>query len=204
MDNTMTTLEKTLKEETMKTFKLIRTAVGAGLLVLGLGLLKDAHAANPDTMTITVTPGGVNYAVVITSPQIGGYAFGIVNVGATTIATEAISVQNAGNISAYFSLGVVDTTGGGLAWTNSTSPANVTYTMQGLFNTTQPANGSFVGAGNNVPAAAPGTAANHFNQGTTKTLPGASANLWLQLQMPTGVADSSAHTLVLAITGQSS
>src|SRR5262245_54657044 len=109
-------------------------------------------------MTITVTPGGVNYAVLITSPQIGGYAFGVVNVGVTTIATEAISVQSAGTISEYFSLGVVDSTGGGLAWSNSTAYGNTTYVMQGLFNGVQPSSATFAGAANNVPASAPLTA----------------------------------------------
>jgi hypothetical protein len=80
----------------------------------------------------------------------------------------------------------------------------VTYTMQGLFQSAQPLSANFSGAPNNIPAAIPGTAANRFGQGTTKTLPAASANLWLQLQMPTGVADTGAHTLVLSVNGQAS
>jgi hypothetical protein len=184
--------------------KAVHAVLATGLIVLGLGLVKEAQAANPDTMTITVTPGGVNYAVTISSPFVTGYNFGTVNVGVTTVSTAAISVQNSGNISEYFSLAVVDATGGGLAWTNAAAPANVTYTMQGLFQSAQPLSANFAGAGNNIPAAIPGTAANKFGQGTTQTLPAASANLWLQLQMPTGVADTGAHTLVLSVNGQAS
>jgi hypothetical protein len=191
----------------MKTTHTIKAVVASGLLLLGLGMFKDAHAVpgNPDTMLISVTPSGVNYAVTITSPEVQGYDFAQVNVGATTISTKPIAVQNSGNISEFFSLAVNDITGGGNAWTNSTSPANVTYTMQGQFVPTaaaQPGDATFAGAGNNLPTAAPGTASGKFNQGATRTLPLASKDLWLQLQMPTGVAENGQHTLVLAITGQ--
>jgi hypothetical protein len=205
MASTPTPMTQLKKGELMKTLKkAAQAALATGLIVLGLGMFKEAQAANPDTMTITVTPGGVTYSVTISSPFLSGYNFGTVNVGVTTVSTVAIAVQNSGNISEYFSLGVVDTTGGGLAWTNAAAPNITTYTMQGLFQADQPESANFAGAGNNIPTAAPGTAANRFGQGTTRTLPAASANLWLQLQMPTGVADTGAHTMVLSINGQSS
>ncbi len=189
----------------MKTFtQVAKVALASGLLVLGLGVLSKTYAANPDTMVVTVTPGGVTYAVAITSPQVGGYAFGVVNVGLTTISTEAVSVQNAGNIAAYFSLAVADTTGGGNAWANDLSAATTTYAMYALFNATQPAEASFNGATNNVPAAVPGAAATRHGQASTKTNPGISQNLWLRLGMPTGVAESGQHTLVLSVNGQGS
>ncbi len=189
----------------MKTTKSwMKAVMTAGLLVLGLGVVNKVHAANPDTMVITVTPGGVTYAVTITSPQVGGYAFGVVNIGLTTISTEAISVQNSGNISAYFSLAVADTTGGGNAWANDLSAATTTYAMYALFNATQPAEASFNGATNNVPAAVPGAAATRHGQASTKTGPGLSQNLWLRLGMPTGVAENGEHTLVLSVNGQAS
>ncbi len=188
----------------MKTFKSIAKAVlSAGLLVLGLGVLSKTYAANPDTMVVTVTPGGVTYAVAITSPQVGGYAFGVVNVGLTTISTEAVSVQNAGNIAAYFSIGVVDVTPT-FGWANDLTAATTTYAMYALFNATQPAEASFNGATNNVPEAAPGAAATRHGQASTKTNPGISQNLWLRLGMPTGVDDSGQHTLVLSVNGQGS
>src|SRR4051812_38406796 len=191
----------------MKTQHAIKVVLGSGLIVLSLGLFQKAHAVpgNPDTMLISVTPSGVNYAVTITSPEVQGYDFAAVNVGFTTISTKPVAVQNSGNISEFFSLAVNDITGGGNAWTNSTSPANVTFTMQGELVATaagQPSNASFAGANNNLPTAAPATASGKFNQGATKTLPLASKDLWLQLQMPTGVAETGQHTLVLAITGQ--
>jgi hypothetical protein len=188
----------------MKTLKnAVKVALASGLMVLGLGLMKEAQASgNPDTMTITVTPGGVTYAVAITSPEVQGYDFGTVTIGQTTISTKSISVQNFGNISEFLSLGVQDTTPA-VGWTNAAAPANVTYTMQGLFQAGQPLSANFAGASNNVPSAPPGTASGKFGEGTTKTLPLASQTLWLQLQMPTGVAENAQHTLVLSINGQS-
>src|SRR3954470_23299694 len=185
----------------MKTTHAIKAAIGSGLLLLGLGMFMDAQAVpgNPDTMLISVTPSGVNYAVTITSPEVQGYDFAAVNVGFTTISTKPVAVQNSGNISEFFSLAVNDITGGGNAWTNSTSPANVTYTMQGLLVATaagQPSDATFAGANNNLPTTAPVAASGKFNQGATRTLPLASKDLWLQLGMPTGVAETGQHTLV--------
>jgi hypothetical protein len=183
----------------------VKSLLVAGLILGTWGAFGKAYAANPDTLTVTVTPSGALYGVLITSPEVQGYDFGAVNVGATTISTKPIAVQNTGNISEYFSLGVVDITAGGVAWTNAASPANVTYVLQGQFVATgaaQPADASFAGAANNVPVTPPVTAASKFNQGTTRTIPSNSQDLWLQLKMPTGLAESGQHTLVLSINGQ--
>jgi hypothetical protein len=188
----------------MNTYKHMKAVVSAGLIVLGLGLFSKAQAANPDTMSLFVTPSGFTYAVSIASPEVQGYDFTSVAINATTISTKAITVTNTGNISEYFSLAVNDITGGGNGWTNSTSNGNKTYVMQGLIQSAQPANATFAGATNNVPAAVPGTAASHFGQGTTQVAPLGTGNVWLQLLMPTGVSDTGQHTLVLSVNGQAS
>ena len=115
----------------------VRTAVIAGLMVLGLGVVQKAEALGTptDTMNILIRPD-VTYAVDISSPFVQGYNFGLVQVAGTTISTVAIQVENAGNIVEFFSLGVVDTTGGGNAWTNngsSLNPGTTSYVMQGVF-----------------------------------------------------------------------
>ena len=185
----------------MNTLKRLRnTAVFLGLFALGMGLAKKAEAANPDTMTITVTPGNVNYAVTISSPYASGYNFGTVNLGLTTVSTQAIGVQNTGTLSAFYALSVVDTTGGN-AWTNSTSATHNTYAMQGLFQANQPLESTFAGGANNI-AGSPTTGENKYGQTSTKTNPSASLNLWLNLLMPTGVNAGGAHTLVLYVNAQ--
>jgi len=182
----------------------------AGLLILGWGIRNEVQASgNPDTMTVMVTPG-VTYAVAITSPAVAvqGYDFTTVNIGQSTISTKPIGVANAGNCDEFFSIGVVDVTPS-VAWANALNPATTTYAMHALFVGTgapQPSTSTFAvdTLANYAPEAAPGTANGKFGQGSSKTLPGASQDLYLLLRMPTAVHDSSQHTLTLSINGQGS
>jgi hypothetical protein len=190
--------------------KAVQAVLTSGLIVLGLGWTQKAHAINgsTDTITVTVTPD-VQYSVQITSPELQGYDFGLVRVGATTISTLSIAVKNSGDISEYFSMAVNDNSGGN-SWTNngaSLAPGTTSYVMQGFFVATptpQPANSSFNGAAQNIPTSPPTTATNKFGQTGGKTAAGDSQYLWLRLHMPTAVNDSSQHSLVLSINGQSS
>ncbi len=96
----------------MKTLlkRMLHGSIAAGLLVLGLGLAQKVHAASTDTITLSVTPSGVSYAVQITSPTDGSsYSFGSIALGATTGSTAAIGVKNVGTISEYFVMKVGNT-----------------------------------------------------------------------------------------------
>src|SRR5882672_11303697 len=92
----------------------MKAVFAAGLMVLGLGLgTRKAEASpNPDTMLVSVTPGGFTYGVVISSPLNNGsdgttgYDFTQVNLGATTISTVAIVVKSSGTIAEFFSLAI--------------------------------------------------------------------------------------------------
>jgi hypothetical protein len=187
--------------------------MAAGLMVLGLGWVKDAQAANPDTMrmTVSVNPASVNYSVTITSPQVQGYDFGQVNIGATTTSTEPIVVTNSGNIAAFYSIGVQDITAGGVDWTNngaSLSAATTSYYIQARLVDTgagQPVESGFNGATYNAPETAPAAADGLFAQGSgaaNKNAPGSAKDLWLRLSMPTGVIETGVHTLVMSINAQ--
>src|ERR1700680_2995494 len=85
--------ENTLKEGPMKTYlkHMTKAVLAAGLMILGLGVMKAQAAGNPDTMTISVTPS-VTYAVTITSVNPNGYQFGQIALAATTISTWAIEI----------------------------------------------------------------------------------------------------------------
>jgi hypothetical protein len=188
--------------------KMTQVVMAAGLIVLGLGMAKQAYAVagSTDTITVTVTPD-VQYSVQITSPELQGYDFGLVRVGQSTISTLAIAVKNNGDIQEYFSLAVNDTTGGN-AWTNngaSLAAGTTSFVMQGFFQATstpQPPTSSLNGLAQNIPTTPPSTATNKFGQTGGKTAAGASQDLWLRLHMPTAVNESGQHTLVLAINGQ--
>ena len=92
---------------------------------------------------VSVTPGNPTYAVSITSPEVGGYDFGSVNLGASTISTLGIVVKSSGTISEYFAMSV--TADGG--WTpvvvDSAAPAYNKFELQGHFAAAQPLDSSF-------------------------------------------------------------
>jgi len=186
-----------------KTHKAITVSLAAGLLVLGLGMAQKAMAANPDTITLSVTPGNVAYGVSITSPMAEGYVFGTVNLGATTLSTAAIAVQNSGTISEYFSLKVSNSSPD--SWTPLSAdgtPDHNEFELLGRFNSTQPTSATFSATDDIVDGSFEDPAAAKFGQASTKTAPSNSQNLWLKLIMPTTVSSSSQQTLTLSINGQ--
>jgi len=199
----------------MKTLRQVaRVALGSRLIVLGVGLFKDAVAVNPDTMrmTVSVNAGSVGYGVAITSPEVQGYDFGAVDIAATTISTLPILVTNNGTLLEYFSVGVQDITPT-YAWTNngaSLTAGATSYVMQARFVTVgagQPVETAFNGANFNAPSAPPTPASGLFNQAAGlagKTSPSGAKHLWLRLQMPTAVEETNAHTMVLTVNGQGS
>src|ERR1700679_2632229 len=112
----------------------MRRTLITGLMVLGWGVVtQQAHAGTTDQMLISVTPGNVTYAVGISSPEVGGYAFGTVNLGQTTISTLAIVVKSSGTIAEYFSLAVTADGGWTAVTVDTAAPAYNTFEMQGHF-----------------------------------------------------------------------
>ncbi len=171
-----------------------------GLMVMGLGMGK-AWAWNPDTMVVSVTPS-VTYSVSISSPMNQGYQFGTVALGATTISTVAIAVSNNGTVAESFSLAITNSAPGN--WAPAGSSGADQFRMSGYFNTTQPADGTF-GAADDLTTSVPGTAANKFGQGVTKTNASSSKNLWLRLVMPTSITGAAVQqTMTLTVNGQGS
>ena len=191
----------------MNTRTIVRSILAAGLLVLGLGVVGKLEAApNPDTMVVSVTPGGYTYAVVITSPITGGttgYDFTQVNLGATTISTLAIVVKSSGTISEYFSLAISNSLQDGWTPVSSAAPTLGHFRMMGYFTgaSGQASDASFADSLTTTP---PGTAGTLYGQSTTgKTAPGNTNNLWLRLTMPDQVANQNAQSMVLTVNGQS-
>jgi len=174
--------------------------VALGAVALSVGLLGKAQAVNPDTMVVSVTPS-VTYSVAIASPMTGGYQFGTVALGATTISTAAIVVTNNGNVAQYFSMSISNSSPG--TWApNAGVPASDQYRMMGFFNATQPAASTFVDA---MTTSVPGVAATLYGQASTRTNASAARNLWLRLEMPTAMTGAvSAQTMTLTINGQAS
>src|SRR5690348_2800442 len=187
--------------------KRLKQVLATGLVFVGIGLLGNrAEAQQPDTMTLSVTPGGVTFSVQISSVNGSGYQFGTVNIAGTTVSTAAITVANAGggNAAEYFGMKVSNTSPDN--WTPQTSaPAADQFRLTGEMTTNQPAQG--VGGfptADVITGTFPGSAATLYGQASTKTAVSASKNLWLQLEMPTSLntGTGGAQTMTLYIQGQ--
>lgn len=175
-----------------------------GVLFVGALLAAKASAASTDTIVLSVTPGGITYGVVITSPEAGGYDFGQVNFQATTVSTVAISVQNAGNAPEYFSIAVTNTNPDGWTAIGSGTPGFNQFTLMArLLNSgsTQPAPSAFDVNLDTVTATAPSVAAGRYNQ-SSWTNPGVSKDLWLKLTMPTSAGSAATQRMTVMINGQ--
>ncbi len=181
-----------------------------GLVMLGMGSVWKANAGTFDTMNVLVTPGNPSYGVTITSVTAGvGYNFGSVNLAASTASTHAIGVLNSGTVSEYFVMSISTSSGGSANW----KPAGVggsagidVFELYGRYyasGSTIPGDAAF-GATDFIGGTAGTAGASTYAQGVTKTAGGVSKDLWLRLQMPTGMSlsDSSQRTLVLTVTGQ--
>lgn len=111
------------------------------ILVLGVLLMvtiltgaSTAFAANPATITVTVTIQ--NLSVSATGP----IAFGTVLAGSITVSTDSSHIINDGNVTETFSLDVTNPAG----WTAVQAATGVDeYALHALFNSGQPAAGAF-------------------------------------------------------------
>ena len=185
----------------------LRKVLVTGLAVLSVGWISGkAQAASTDTITISLTPN-TTFAVTISSPYVGGYNFGQVNLNSTTVSTLAITLTNSGSIYEYFGISVSSPTSGG--WSpNSVGPSTDTFRLSGLLNAIgqgQPAPGSanFTALTNTAPS----TASGKYGQGVTKTSPTAGNNqqqLWLQMEMPFTLnsGGTGPQTMTIRVTGQ--
>ena len=193
----------TFKEGQQHMNSYMKKLVGAGLMAVGLGLIgRNAHAANPDAMQISVTPS-VTYAVTITSVNASGYQFGTVALNSTTQSTAAITVANSGNVAEYFSMAVTNTSGNWAA--SASAPTTDNFRLIGLFNATEPASSSFQ-TSDALTNSTPGAAATLYGHASTKTNPSANQKLWLRLEMPQSLntGTTGAQTMTLTVTGQAS
>ena len=160
-------------------------------------------ASTSDQIIVSVTPGNPAYASGISSPEVGGYDFGSVNLGATTISTLAIVVKSSGTISEYFSMSV--TADGG--WTpvvvDTAAPAYNTFELQGHFAATQPANATFSTTNDSCDHLR--LQARHQDALQPKgaqTVPGNSQNLWMKLRLPVSTGLSGQRLLTVTVNGQ--
>jgi hypothetical protein len=185
----------------------LKKVLATGLMVVGLGWMgqkAEAVGPNPDSMIVSVTPGGTQFGVYITSVNANGYQFGTVNLGETTVSTAAIVVKSSGTVSEYFAMSVTSD-GGADAWSPLSAdgtPAHNEFELLGRFQVAQAGEAAFDTTDDIVDGSVEASAGK-YNQGSLgKTAPGNTQNLWLMLKMPGSVSSSSQRLLTLAITGR--
>ena len=187
----------------------LKRVLATGLLLMGIGIVgRRAEAAQPDTMTLSVTPGNITYSVQITSVNGSGYQFQTVNIGGTTVSTHAITVANAGggNVSEYFGMKVSNSNPDNWA-PQSGAPGADQFRLTGELVASQPVQGvTGFPTSDAITGSFPGSAATLYGQASTKTAVSSSKSLWLQLEMPTSLVAGSggAQTMTLYIQGQAS
>jgi len=183
--------------------KRMMRSVAAGIFLACFGAAY-ARAANFDTIVLSVTPGGINYAVQIASPEAQGYDFSSVNFGATTVSTKAITVTNAGNAAEYFAMAVSGTSPDAWSPISSGTPGVNQFLMMGQLLTSgspQPAPSAFNVNNDTMTVTVPNTAGGRYGQ-SARTNPGTSKDLWLSLTMPSGASTASQQTMTVTINGQ--
>jgi hypothetical protein len=192
-----------MKEAAEMNVKQIMRYLGASLVLACLGVSR-VHAANPDNIVLSVTPGGLNYAIQITSPEAQGYDFSTVNFGVTTVSTKAISFTNVGNVPEYYALAISATSPDSWSPISSGTPGLNQFKMLGQIlasGSTQPASSAFSVKNDTMTVTVPAVGAGRYGQ-AAQTNPGVITNLWLKLTMPSAGNSAAAQTMTLTINGQ--
>lgn len=147
--------------------------------------------------TATVTP------VLSVSFSANAYAFGTVNLGATTISTSPITVVNHGNVPQTYELSV-STTGPSTVWAVGTGLPNAMdqFALFGTFSATQP-NASAFGSEDiliSTPTAATGSVFSVGGQTGVSVPQQSSLNLWLRLNMPPSTTTTDQQQMKVNVT----
>src|SRR5436305_2381154 len=135
----------------------MKRALIIGAMLLGLGIqAHQGHAAQPDTITLSVTPSGIIYSVQISSVPDTGYNFGTVTIAGTTVSTASITVANSGggNFSKYSR----NTVSGRDCGSDVCSSDTDTFRLVGQFQTNQPDQVTGFNNANAITGSFPGSA----------------------------------------------
>jgi hypothetical protein len=163
------------------------------LAALTLGTVA-AQAANPATITVTVTIQNISV-----STSAGTYAFGTVASGSTTVSTDSIAVTNNGNVSETYSLSVTDPAG----WTAvQAAPSTDQYALHAQFNTTVPTPASFTYANHALSTTPTACSATKFagNQDGLSVPASGVIALWLKFEAPSSSTIFTQQSITLTIT----
>ena len=171
-----------------KTSIITRTLVCLALLFSATAI----HAANPATITVTVTIQ--NLSVSATGP----IAFGTVLASSTTVSGSASTVTNDGNVTETYDVKLTNPGG----WTATAgSPGSETYRLSAQFNGSQPTGVSF-DADHDLTTSDQTSSGTIFAGDETGLSVAASAtrSLWFKFEAPTSTSVTSQQSITVTVT----
>ena len=182
----------------------LKAVLTGALLALAVSLVANkAWAVNtPADATITVTP----VADITLTVDPTTYAFGSLDVAASSVAASSITLTNSGQVDVTVNKAITTESNPG-GWSAATiasaSPGANKYALYVATSTTRPATGDFVdadhlfnGTGSNALKGLGGGTPTLTTTGVPKDVA-----LWFKLAMPTSVADQTAREISLQFTG---
>jgi len=162
-------------------------------LVLTLVFSHAALAANPTNISVTVMIQ--NLSVSTTGP----IDFGVVTAGSATVSTVSSTVTNTGNVAETYSINLTNPGG----WTAvQAAPGNEEYCLSSIFNSVQPASGSFVYADHALSITPISCSATKFagNETGVSVPTSAERHLWFKFEAPSATTVTSQQTIVATVT----
>jgi hypothetical protein len=177
------------EEQVNKATRIFLTlATGAALTIAS-----SAYAANPATISVTVTIE--NLSVAATGP----IAFGTVTAGSQTVSTGASTVTNDGNVTETYSLDIADPAG----WTGvQTVPGVEEYGLLAQFNSAAPTAASFTFAEHSMSSTSTAASASKFAGDETglSVATSATRSLWFRFDAPSSTAVTTQQTITVTVT----
>lgn len=170
-----------------------KLAVGAMLAISGLVCTQTAEAANPATITVTVTIQNLSVSVS------GPIAFGTVNAGTITVGSDSSEVTNDGNATETYSLDVSDPAG----WASVQAATGADeYALHAQFNATQPTAVSFTYANHALTTTPVASGASKFaGDQTGLSVPASGVRyLWLKFEAPSSSTVFTQQSITVTVT----
>ena len=162
--------------------------------VLSLGISGLAQAANPATISVTVTIQ--NLSVSATGP----IAFGTVTAGSQTVSSSSSTVTNDGNVTETYSLSLTNPAG----WTavQAAPSAAEEYALLAMFNAAAPGAGSFTYADHALSTTSVAGSATKFagDQTGLSVATSATRKMWLRFNAPTSTSVTTQQTITVTVT----
>lgn len=163
-------------------------------VALGLGTASMAWAANPATISVTVTIQSLSVSAT------GPIAFGIVVAASETVSGSASTVTNDGNVTETYSLSL--TNPGSWTAVQAAPSAAEEYALLAKFNSGAPTAASFTYADNALSTASVASSGTKFagSQTGLSVLATNARSLWFRFNAPTSTAVTAEQTITVTLT----